>query len=291
MKPEGKPNGSEAEGRVLPPGTILQHIYIKRRLRELARGRFVDAGTGEGLLSRLLLDMGWVGSGWDLNDGALAQARALTAEYIKDGRYELHHGDWFSAEGSGTADLIVSSMLLEHLDDEGQRRYFDRAAAELRTGGRALLLVPSSPRHWGVEDEVVGHVRRYTRDSLHELVESSGWEVEHLAGLTWPISNLLLRISNRLVSAAESDRLELDLQRRFIASGHRQVPWKTRFPKAMRLALNEWTMLPFHAAQVAGSGNENALVLYCECRVADPAARDTAGRPSDDARLSTTRSA
>jgi SAM-dependent methyltransferase len=260
---------SAAEARVLPPGTILQHLYIRRRLRQAPPGRFVDAGTGEGLLSRVLLDLGWRGAGWDLNEDALAQAQAVTAPYIEEGRYELHHRDWFAAEPSGNANLVVSAMLLEHLDDQAQRRYFERAAAELAPGGCVILLVPGSPRHWGIEDEVAGHLRRYTRDSLRAVIEESGWTVEHLVGLTWPVSNLLLRISNRLVHGAESDRLALDLERRFIASGHRQVPWKTRFPRVMRVALNEWTMRPFHIAQVLGSRNENALVLYCECRIAD----------------------
>jgi SAM-dependent methyltransferase len=243
-------------------------MYIRKRLLRLRPGRFVDAGAGEGLLSRLLLDLGWTGSGWDLNEHAVEQARELTAPYLGDGRYELHHGDWLAAEPSGAADLVVSSMLLEHLDDDGQGRYFDRAAAELATGGQVILLVPGSPRHWGIEDEVVGHLRRYTRESLRRLIEEAGWEVQHLVGLNWPLSNLLLGVSNKLVHGAESHRLTLDREHRSIESGLRHVPWKTRFPNVMRLALNEWTMRPFHIAQLAGLRSANALVLYCECRIA-----------------------
>jgi SAM-dependent methyltransferase len=242
-------------------------MYLRSRLRHLQPGRFVDAGAGEGLLSRLLLDLGWTGSGWDLNEDAIQQARELTAPYISRGRYELHHGDWFEAPPSGAADLVVSSMVLEHLDDASQLRYFDRAAAELTEGGQVVLLVPGSPRHWGIEDEVVGHLRRYTRESLRDLIEGAGWRVQHLVGLNWPISNLLLRVSNKRVSGAESHRLTLDLEGRSVASGFRRVPWKTRFPGVMRVALNEWTMRPFYAAQRAGLRNENALVLYCECRI------------------------
>jgi SAM-dependent methyltransferase len=284
-----------AEPPVLPPGTILQHIYIRKRLRDVPPGRFVEVGTGDGLVSRLLLDLGWSGSGWDLNQQAIEHGRALNATYVEQGRYELHHGDWFAAEASGTADLVVSMMVLEHLDDDAERQYFDRAAAELVGGGRLILLVPGSPDHWGIEDEIAGHMRRYTRASLDHLVKESGWEVEYLVGLTWPISNLLLRISNRLVRRSESDRLALDFEDRTIASGHRQVAWKTRFPRVMRLALNEWTMRPLHLAQVAGSGKENALVLYCECRVArsdaESAAVGTERARNDVVSASTTRRA
>jgi SAM-dependent methyltransferase len=284
-----------AEPPVLPPGTILQHMYVRKRLRDVPPGRFVEVGTGDGLLSRLLLELGWTGSGWDLNEEAIEHARALNATYVEQGRYTIHHGDWFTAEPSGTADLVVSMMVLEHLDDDAQRQYFDRAAADLADDGRVILLVPGSPGHWGIEDEIAGHMRRYTRASLGRVVEESGWKVEHLAGLTWPTSNLLLRISNRLVRRAESGRLALDLEDRTIASGHRQVVWKTRFPRVVRLALNEWTMRPLHLAQVAGAKKGNALVLYCECRVAgsDPgsATAGTERAPNDVVSASTTRRA
>jgi hypothetical protein len=157
-------------------------------------------------------------------------------------------------------------MLLEHLDEEGERRYFERTLEELAPDGLGILLVPASPEHWGIEDEVAGHLRRYTRESLRRVVEAAGFRVEQLVGLTWPLSNLLLPLSNRLVARAEAQRLSLSLQRRTIASGYRNVLWKTRFPTAARLVLNEWTLRPFHLAQLAGSQRADAMILYCEFR-------------------------
>jgi hypothetical protein len=257
---------SPAEGGALPPGTILQRIYVRRRLRELPPGRFVHVGTGEASLSRILLDLGWTGSGWDLNRDALELARAITEPYIESRRYELREGDWLTAEPDRPADLVVSEMLLEHLDEDAERRYFERTLAELAPDGVGILLVPASVEHWGIEDEIAGHRRRYTRGSLRSVVEAAGFRVERLVGLTWPLSNLLLPLSNRLVARAEAQRLSLSLQRRTIASGHRDVPWKTRFPAAARLVLNEWTLRPFHLAQLAGAERDDAMILYCEFR-------------------------
>ena len=256
------------ESGALPPGTILQRIYLRRRLRQLAPGRFVHVGTGEGSLSRTLLDLGWTGTGWDLNGDALARARALTRPYLESNRYELRQGDWLGAEPGPPVDLVVSEMLLEHLDDEDERHYFQRALAELRDDGLGILLVPSSQEHWGIEDEVAGHRRRYTRESLRVVVERAGFRVERLVGLTWPLSNMLLPLSNWLVGRAEEQRLSLSLEHRTIASGHRNVPWKTRFPAAARLVLNEWTLRPFHLAQLAGAERDDAMILYCEFRPA-----------------------
>jgi SAM-dependent methyltransferase len=254
------------DGGTLPPGTILQRIYVRKRLGPLAPGRFVDVGTGAGGLSRILLDLGWSGVGWDLNDRALARAKAITSDYIETGRYELRHGDWLAADPEQEADLVVAELLLEHFDDEAERRYFERTKRELARNGLGVLIVPASIEHWGIEDEVAGHVRRYTRESLRRAVETAGFRVEHLMGLTWPLSNLLLPLSNYLVSRAEQHNLALSRKHRTIASGARDVPWKTRFPAITRLVLNEWTLRPFHLAQLAGGQREDAMILYCEFR-------------------------
>src|SRR5205814_1310346 len=102
-------------------------------------------------LSRMLLDLGWRGVGWDLNGEALEATGALTQEAIAEGRYELKVGNWLESTSRGDSDLVLSSMVLEHLDDDDERRYFARAGEALRPDGFAALLVPASPAHWGIE--------------------------------------------------------------------------------------------------------------------------------------------
>jgi len=41
--------------RTLPPGTILQLMYLKERLVNIKPGRFVEIGPGSGEISGLLL--------------------------------------------------------------------------------------------------------------------------------------------------------------------------------------------------------------------------------------------
>src|SRR5947208_14064895 len=118
-----------AERAALPPGTILQRIYLRKRLRDLEPGRFVHVGTGEGSLSRILLDLGWTGSGWDLNRTALDRARALTAPYIESQRYELRRGDWLHPEPGPPSDRVVPQMLLEHPHGDAAPGYFDPTPA------------------------------------------------------------------------------------------------------------------------------------------------------------------
>lgn len=249
---------------VLPPGTILQHMYLKERLSARRPGTFVEVGVGSGHISRLLVDLGWRGIGYDLSGEALARAEAVLAPELATGRMALQEGNWLEAADGEPVDLVISSMVIEHLSDADEARYFARCRAALAPGGRAALFVPASMRHWGIEDDIAGHLRRYTAEGLRSRLAALGWRPDHTAGLTYPLSNLLLPVSNALVSRAERQKEALSLQARTEASGRRDVAGKTSFPSMARLLLNEATMAPFHMLQKAGRHNPNALVLYAE---------------------------
>jgi SAM-dependent methyltransferase len=257
----------QRSAQVHPPGTVLQHMYLGERLSPIRPGRFVEIGIGSGHISQLLLSLGWSGSGYDLNPAAVGRAAELNSDHVVVGRYSAHDLDWLAspAEQEPGVDLVVSSMVLEHLDDDEVKRYFEKCAEVLRPGGRAILIVPGSPRHWGIEDEIAGHFRRYTATSLGSTVSEHGWSTTHLAGLTYPMSNLLLGASNLLVRRAEQEKTALALKQRTELSGDRAVGWKTEFPPWLRIVLNEKVLLPFHLLQKRFSRANDALVIYCEC--------------------------
>ncbi len=251
---------------VHPPGTILQHMYIEERLARLRPGHFLEVGVGNGHISQLLLARGWSGVGYDLSDSALARAAEMNDASVARGRLVLHNEDWLQSEGPPSpVDLVISSMVLEHLDDHAVKRYFERSASALAPGGRSVLIVPGSPRHWGIEDEIAGHHRRYTIDSLSDTASTNGWRVTHIAGLAYPLANLTLKLSNALVRRGEQDRAALSLQERTERSGDRSVAWKTDFPSWVGALVNRRTLRPFHWWQKRSSNNPAALVIYCEC--------------------------
>jgi hypothetical protein len=139
-----------------------------------------------------------------------------------------------------------------------------KAASLLVTGGRLCVLVPGSPSHWGIEDETAGHLRRYTFEMLRALAKKTGLVILDLRGLTYPLSNLVLSLSNLLVRRSESHKLSLSTRERTIASGARSVPFKTTFPGWLHLLVNEVTLYPFHVAQTLARNNPASLVIYGE---------------------------
>jgi SAM-dependent methyltransferase len=252
---------------ILPPGTILQQMYFKERLRALPPGRFVEVGAGQGIVSRTLLELGWSGTAYDLNGASLEVAAQLNRPAVAAGRLDVIERDWFDAAPSEPVDLIVSCMVLEHMSDADEGRYFEHCKAALRPGGSGVLFVPGDPRHWGVEDQIAGHFRRYTFESLRRRIEEHGLTVRHLAGLTYPVSNLLYPLSEYLVRRAERSKMRLVLAERTRLSGNRTVPFKTTFPALLRLVLNETMLYPFHVLQKLGARNDRSLVVYAEFAV------------------------
>jgi SAM-dependent methyltransferase len=263
---------------IRPPGTILQHMYLTERLRRLRPGRFVEVGVGQGWLSKLLLDRGWRGVGFELNPTAIAKAANLTGEAIAAGRFTLRNEDWLEAAPIGDVDLVISAMVLEHLDDAAERRYFAKGRAELSPKGLGIMFVPGRTDRWGPEDEIAGHHRRYTFSSMRLTLRRLGWEEHHLVGLTYPLSNVLRPLSDFVVWRAEGHKRRLSLAERTRQSGDRRVFLKTQFPSLLALVLNERALYPFHLWQKANLTNEGSLVLYIECRPARDAPNGGADR-------------
>jgi hypothetical protein len=133
-------------------------------------------------------------------------------------------------------------------DDVAALRAMGRAALP---GGRVLLVVPAYPSLAGAYDDALGHLRRYTPDSLRDAVETGGLvpevirPVNLLGGLAWWAAvrvgrqgrptPALVRLYDRLVVPAER-LLERRLQPRFGQSilCVAQVPEPERKPQTRR---------------------------------------------------------
>ena len=76
----------------------------------------------------------------------------------------------------GGFDTVVCLNVIEHVDDD--RGAMENIRKVLAPDGRAIILVPNGPQLMGTLDEVLGHRRRYTPESLQQLAEQSGFTVQ-----------------------------------------------------------------------------------------------------------------
>jgi hypothetical protein len=252
---------------VLPPGTLLQLMYLRERLTYLKPGRFLEIGPGSGEITRLLLDKGWVGQSYDLEAVTIERLQIRFANEIMLGSYRPNNVDYLSQlQQPESVDLVISCMVMEHLDDNAEFSFMQLSSQVLKSDGLMIGLVPSSPLHWGIEDDIAGHCRRYTRDKIQSLMANTGWTAEHLVGLTFPISNFLLPVSNFLVNRSEKSKLSLNAMEKTKQSGRRNVTFKTHFPSLLGIVLNRFILWPLHLLQKLFKNSDRALVIYFESR-------------------------
>jgi SAM-dependent methyltransferase len=256
----------------IAPGSILQRMHVKKRIRTLQalsgqrNLRFCEVGTGKGANSYLLLKLGLVGVGYELNADSCEQNRINNHEFIDAGKYEVLNCDFLNLDINKEEgfDLIFSCMVIEHLPAESVRDYFNKCSELLNKNGCIITLVPSSMKHWGIEDDIAGHFKRYSFECFELIGQNHNLCVQHSVGLTYPLSNWILPLSNYLVNRSEKEKKDLSMQERTELSGNRNVMFKTVYPWYLKILLNELTMIPFYFLQNFFRKNTNSLVIYSE---------------------------
>jgi SAM-dependent methyltransferase len=158
---------------------------LARELRRLpAPGRALDIGAAGGGNTRVLLGHGWQPVALEFAPTAAQVARERGIDVIRADAREL-------PVRTGSMDLVTAFDILEHIEED----YL--AAAEitrvLRPGGTALIAVPADMTLWSAHDTAVGHVRRYTRGTLADVIVKGGLVIEEM--WSW---NVLLRPVARL---------------------------------------------------------------------------------------------
>ena len=122
--------------------------------------------------------------------------------------------------------------------------------------------MPGRPDLWGIEDETVGHVRRYDRARLSGVLTRAGLRNVHVWSVAVPVANLLFRLGNAMIRASgEARKKSLSTRQQTEESGIRKIPFKTVFPPAFRLLLNRYTMAPLFVLQRLFYGSDLGLTL------------------------------
>jgi SAM-dependent methyltransferase len=176
-------------------GTAPEFVGPRHELRErllldlfLAAGpgpEVLDAGAGQGSLSRKLAALGFVVTSTDASPAAVAVLRdRFSGEVVQADVTSLPFAD-------ESFDAAVLGEVLEHVQDD--RAALAQIARVLRPGGVLALSVPANPKLYGRSDVWAGHVRRYTRPALLDACTSAGFTVERCLGWGFPVSRLYHR--------------------------------------------------------------------------------------------------
>lgn len=231
--------------RLDPPGTWCMNYALWSVLKHERADGFLEIGCGAGALAKELCRRGLSGIGVDASAQAIEIARNELHEYLESGAFTLLHEDIFTNDlPLKPAGVAISMMVVEHIEDD--QAFVSRITNLVRPGGLVCIGVPGRPDCWGVEDETVGHVRRYDRSTLQHLLTRSGLVDVKVLSIAVPVSNLLFSLSNAAISSSgEVSKKSQPQQLQTALSGVREVPYKTVFPSWCRLLLNRYAMYPF----------------------------------------------
>jgi glycosyltransferase involved in cell wall biosynthesis/phospholipid N-methyltransferase len=140
--------------------------------------RVLEIGSGTGNLTRKLMPReAYVAS--DVNPLYLDALRALLVDrpYLDVTRTDVTLASTFPRLSNGF-DTVICMNVIEHVDDDvGALRNIREVLAP---NGSAIVLVPQGPEIMGTLDEVLGHKRRYTRQSLEQLAARSGFRIREI---------------------------------------------------------------------------------------------------------------
>lgn len=73
--------------------------------------------------------------------------------------------------------------VVEHIRDDA--RFVKDIYRSLHSGGYFYLTVPAYPFLWSADDELAGHYRRYDRNRICSLLETSGFEIVYASYFFW----------------------------------------------------------------------------------------------------------
>jgi len=138
---------------------------LRRAAGSLSGTRVLDIGCGTGFVTSALEAAGMDAWGIDMHHAALSYAR------------DRMRGPLFSANSAALPffpDFQIATLfdVIEHLDDDAAA--LSAAAAILEPNGLIVVTVPAGQHLWTTYDEVIGHKRRYDRDSLSATMKRAG---------------------------------------------------------------------------------------------------------------------
>ena len=166
------------------------------------KGKVLEAGSGIGNISELLLEHGFHLTATDVNEAYCIRLRERFAGHqLLDDVMQLDLSDaglhTKHPQLANRFDTVIASNVIEHIADD--RLAVRNCKNMLKQNGNLILLVPAYQQLYNAFDKQLGHYRRYNIKQLKQLVESEKMKVVHsgyfnAAGLAgWIVSGGLLR--------------------------------------------------------------------------------------------------
>jgi 16S rRNA A1518/A1519 N6-dimethyltransferase RsmA/KsgA/DIM1 with predicted DNA glycosylase/AP lyase activity len=97
---------------ILPPGTILQLEFLRKRLKNMNLQTFIEIGPGRGEVTKLLLDLGMTGTSFEIATESVDFLRSRFKDEIQDGKLVIDSKSFLNFNSESKVDCVISSKVL-----------------------------------------------------------------------------------------------------------------------------------------------------------------------------------
>jgi len=172
--------------RYYPPRFLFRRYEILRHVK--SGSIFLEIGPGSFELTLALLLFFKKG---DLIDFSLDVAKKFVElPYSLNQRLNLILADFSNTSPLKTKyDCIVACEVMEHIQHDDD--FLALIYKSLIPGGQLIISVPARMRYWSIHDEIVGHVRRYEKESVSNLLSKQGFSNIQVISYGYPFINWL----------------------------------------------------------------------------------------------------
>jgi 2-polyprenyl-3-methyl-5-hydroxy-6-metoxy-1,4-benzoquinol methylase len=141
------------------------------KFRNYLGAKILEIGCGVGTFSRLMGETGAEVLGLDISSDFVNVARQATSDIdqVKIELADVTTGNW-----NMEFDTVVALDVIEHIEDD--TAMLESLFQALQPGGTAIIKVPAMQAIYGTLDEVVGHHRRYSANSITHVMSGAGFE-------------------------------------------------------------------------------------------------------------------
>lgn len=219
---------------------------IRSSLRNARGMSFLEVGCGTGYVLAELAKMGFVVTGLDMHDEGLAYAR----QRVPAGNFFVGTLDQFRPKQR--FDAVGMFDVLEHISNDSTTLL--SCLRLLRKNGMLYITVPARPELWSVYDDISGHKRRYTKDSLVEVLTAAGFRIRSISyfGFFQYIPHLVMK---RLILSQSGSTANdvMSVLKKVVWQPPGMLNWLLEQSFALDMFLSKFVRLPFGTSIVASA--------------------------------------
>ena len=188
---------NDVYSKPISDGNFTYFYFIKYFAKHF-KGRYkvnttvLDVGCGVGSLSFYLASKGMLVHGIDISTRAIALCKEVRK---RSSLTQASFSRKVLDEIPEKNDIVICSEIIEHIPDEAA--FAQMLSIKLKKNGYLFLSTPSKANMFypmGIFakfDTEVGHVRRYTEESLRKVLEQHGFRIEALYRIEGILRNVL----------------------------------------------------------------------------------------------------